>query len=106
MISAERELLLKKTTAYVIVRAAWRRTVTYAVVLSIGENGFGQSCLFRVCQIVKPHTVCQGMDVFGPFALDNNYDVKADQAIEFWTQGTCCVGIDSIVVKNFKKVEN
>ena len=40
------------------------------------------------------------------FMLDNNYDLKADQAIEFWTQGTCCVGIDSIVVKNFKKVEN
>ena len=40
------------------------------------------------------------------FTLDNNYDVKADNAIELWTQGNCNVGIDSIAVKNYKAAEN
>ena len=39
------------------------------------------------------------------FMLDQNYDVKADNAIELWTQGACNLGIDSIEVKNYKSAE-
>ena len=51
-------------------------------------------------------TVYANDQLMTSFTLDNNYDVKADNAIEFWTQGTCSIGIDSISVKNFKKAEN
>ena len=39
------------------------------------------------------------------FMLDQNYDVKADNTIELWTQGACNLGIDSIAVKNYKPAE-
>ena len=40
------------------------------------------------------------------FALDGNYDVKADNAIELWTQGTTNIGFSNIAVKNYLQVNN
>jgi hypothetical protein len=40
------------------------------------------------------------------FALDGNYDVKANNAIELWTQGTTNIGFSNIAVKNYLQVNN
>lgn len=36
------------------------------------------------------------------FALDNNYDVKKDSTIEWWTEKAGNVSMDNITVKNYK----